>query len=82
MDAPDPITRDGDERDEFLDTGGTGVLSLAPTDGGAPHAVPASYGYDAAAGTVYFRLAAAPDSVKGDPADRPATFVTYGREGR
>jgi hypothetical protein len=87
MTAPDAVTMDDDERDSFLGDGGTGVLSLAPTDGAgereaAPHAVPVSYGYDAAEGTFYFRLAAGADSDKGELAGRPATFVTYGqREG-
>ena len=80
MDAPDAIVMDDDERDEFLGTGGTGVISLAPTESGPPHAIPVSYGYDAAARTFYFRLAVDPDSEKGDLAGRPATFVAYGND--
>lgn len=67
-----------EERDAFLGTGGTGVLSLnSPTDE-PPHSVPVSYGYDASTETFYFRLATGPDSAKGELADRPATLVTYG----
>ena len=64
-----------DDRDAFLGTGGTGVLSLSTTDDSPPHAVPVSYGYDATESTFYLRLAVGPDSEKGDLAARPATLV-------
>ena len=70
-------TMDEDERDGFLDTGGTGVISLAAGET-APYSTPVSYGYDAAESVFYFRLAAQPDSEKGDLADRSVSFVTYG----
>ncbi len=69
-----------DERDAFLGTGGTGVLSLAGSGEEPPHTIPVSYGYDAEGTTFYFRLAVGPDSEKGELADRPVTFVSYGRE--
>ena len=66
-----------DERDAFLGSGGTGVLSLSSGTDTSPYAVPVSYGHDSATGTFYFRLAIGADSEKGELADRPATFVTY-----
>ncbi|GAA0203286.1 pyridoxamine 5'-phosphate oxidase family protein [Halobaculum roseum] len=79
MSAPDAVTMDDDERDEFLGTGGVGVLSLAPDDGAdePPHSVPVSYGYDGRKETFYFRLAVGSDSEKPPLADRAVTFVTY-----
>jgi nitroimidazol reductase NimA-like FMN-containing flavoprotein (pyridoxamine 5'-phosphate oxidase superfamily) len=76
MSEDSPVEMDSDGIDEFLGTGGTGVLSLSE-DGAAPHSVPVSYGYDAAERVFYFRLAVGPDSEKGDVTDRPGTFVTY-----
>jgi hypothetical protein len=72
-----PAIMDDDERDGFLGDGGTGVLSLASGEGEPPHAVPVSYGYDAAEGAFYFRLAAGADSDKNELAGRAVTFVTY-----
>ncbi|QHS16798.1 pyridoxamine 5'-phosphate oxidase family protein [Halopenitus persicus] len=81
--APDVIQLGDDARDEFLGTGGTGVLSFAAGADDPPHSVPVSYGYDATDETFYFRLATGADSGKGDPTDRPVSFVTYGqRQGR
>lgn len=75
--SPDsPVTMTDEERDAFLDNGGTGVLSLAAGDA-PPHSVPVSYGYDAQTRTFYFRLAVGAERSKGELADRPATFVTY-----
>lgn len=79
MSADDPTEMDVDERDEFLGVGGTGVLSLSTADGDPPHSIPVSYGFDASTETFYFRLSVGPDSEKGDLADRPVSFVTYGR---
>lgn len=68
---------DETERDDFLGTGGTGVLSFATDGDEAPHAIPVSYGYDAVETTFYFRLAVGPDSEKADLVDRRATLVVY-----
>jgi nitroimidazol reductase NimA-like FMN-containing flavoprotein (pyridoxamine 5'-phosphate oxidase superfamily) len=69
---------DDAERDEFLGTGGVGVLSLRSDDADeAPHSVPVSYGYDERENTFYFRLAVDGDSEKPPLADRAVTFVTY-----
>lgn len=71
-----------DERDDFLGTGGTGVLSLSTPDGDPPHALPVSFGYDAVETAFYFRLATGGDSEKGTLDGRAVTFVTHGeREG-
>ncbi|QKY18848.1 pyridoxamine 5'-phosphate oxidase family protein [Halolamina sp. CBA1230] len=75
-DHPNEMT--DEERDAFLGTGGTGVLSLNTSNDEPPFSVPVSYGYDDSTGTFYFRLAAGSDSRKGDLADRPVTFVAYG----
>jgi len=77
--SPHSVAMSDEERDEFLGRGGTGVLSLS-TDDGAPHAVPVSYGYDAAEATFYFRLAVGADGSKGELSDRPVTFVYYAQE--
>lgn len=72
------IHMDDEERDAFLGNGGTGVISLATTGDEPPHSLPVSYGYDAATETFYFRLAAEPDSEKGDLDERAITFVVHG----
>ncbi|WP_280587366.1 pyridoxamine 5'-phosphate oxidase family protein [Halorubrum sp. Boch-26] len=74
-----PIAMDDDERDAFLGTGGTGVVSFESSGDEPPHSVPISYGYDGSETTVYFRLAVGPDSDKGDVAGRQVTFVAYGQ---
>lgn len=79
MSDTDSIAMDADERDAFLGTGGTGVISFPSSDGESPHSVPVSYGYDTSEGTFYFRLAVGPDSDKGDVAGRRVTFVVYGQ---
>ncbi|WP_018258932.1 pyridoxamine 5'-phosphate oxidase family protein [Halomicrobium katesii] len=79
MSKENPVSMSAAERDEILDSGGTGVLSLAAGDE-PPHSIPVSYGYDAAASTFYFRLAVGVDTTKGDLDDRPASFVTYREE--
>lgn len=68
---------DDAERDAFLGNGGTGVISLSTDPNDPPHSVPVSYGYDATEETFYFRLAAGPDSEKGEMAGRAVSFVTY-----
>jgi hypothetical protein len=79
MSDGDSGTMDENERDAFLGTGGTGVISLA-AGAEPPYSIPVSYGYDATESVFYFRLAAPPDSGKGDLADRSVSFVTYGND--
>lgn len=79
MSDTEASTENADERDAFLGTDGTGVISFRSSGERSPHSVPISYGYDSVEATFYFRLAVAPDSDKGDPAGRPVTFVTYDR---
>ena len=76
MVADNPVAMTDEERDAFLDNGGTGVLSLAAGEA-PPHSVPVTYGYDAPTTTFYFRLAAGAERSKGELDDRGATFVTY-----
>jgi len=69
-----------DERDAFLGSGGTGVISFDTSGDGPPYTRPISYGYDAATGNFYFRLAVGPeDAGKKDliHVDREISFVTY-----
>lgn len=74
-----PAEMDREERDEFLGTGGTGVISFSSGADTPPHTLPVSYGYDEVDSTFYVRLAVDGDSEKGDPDDRPVSFVTYGQ---
>jgi nitroimidazol reductase NimA-like FMN-containing flavoprotein (pyridoxamine 5'-phosphate oxidase superfamily) len=78
MDNTESVTMDDAERDEFLGTGGTGVISYARGEDDPPYAVPVSYGYDAGEETFYFRLTVGPDSEKTDLSGRAVTFVTHG----
>lgn len=71
---------DDAEREELLGTGGIGVLAFSSPREDPPHAIPVSYGYDAAEDDFYFRLAVDADSEKGEVAGRPVTFLTYGSE--
>lgn len=80
MSDPDSTGMDADERDTFLGTGGTGVISFPRPDDESPHSVPVSYGYDQSETTFYFRLAVGADSNKGDVAGRRVTFVIYGQQ--
>lgn len=80
MSDTESTAMDADERDAFLATGGTGVISFPSPDGESPHSVPVSYGYDGSETAFYFRLAVGPDSDKGEVAGRHVTFVTYGQE--
>ncbi len=79
-DMDDTIELDPEERDKLLGTGGTGVLAFSSAGDEPPHSIPVSYGYDATESVFYFRLATAPDSEKGELADRGISFVTYGSE--
>ncbi len=80
MSEKESIAMDADERDAFLGTGGTGVISFPSSGDEPPHSVPVSYGYDRSETTFYFRLAVGPDSEKGDVAGRHVTFVIYGQK--
>jgi nitroimidazol reductase NimA-like FMN-containing flavoprotein (pyridoxamine 5'-phosphate oxidase superfamily) len=73
------VSMDDEERDAFLGTGGTGVISFSRPDDGPPHSVPVSYGYDRSGSAFYFRLSVGPESAKGDLVDRAVTFVVYGQ---
>jgi len=66
-----------DERDEFLETGGTGVLSFATGPDEPPVSIPVSYGYFADAETIYFRLSMPDDSRKASLVDNPVSFVVH-----
>jgi hypothetical protein len=79
MTDPRSIEMDDEARNEFLGTGGTGVVSF-PTDADdAPYSLPVSYGYDEADGDFYLRLAVGPETEKDDVVgDRaPVSFVVY-----
>ena len=67
------------ERNEFLGTGGTGVLSFAAGIDQPPYSLPVSYGYDESDGAFYFRLGFVADSQKADVVDdrRQVSFVAY-----
>jgi nitroimidazol reductase NimA-like FMN-containing flavoprotein (pyridoxamine 5'-phosphate oxidase superfamily) len=67
------------ERDEFLEDGGTGVMSFSTGTDESPHAIPVSYGYDAEENDFYFRFVMEADSTKVDLIDRPVTFTVYGQ---
>jgi len=79
MDNESAVSMPAEERDEHLDTGGTGVLSLSAGEE-SPHSLPVSYGYDAETPALYFRLAVGGDRSKGDLDGRAVSFVTYGEE--
>ncbi|WP_318570944.1 pyridoxamine 5'-phosphate oxidase family protein [Salinigranum marinum] len=69
-----------EERNEFLGSGGTGVISFATSSDGPPYTRPISYGYDEETRNLYFRLAVGPeDAGKAElvDADREISFVTY-----
>lgn len=74
------VELDADERDDYLENGGTGVLSLATGANTPPHSIPVSYGYDATTTDFYFRLSVGPDREKGDLDGRAVSFVTYGED--
>ena len=80
MNRTESIEMDPDERDSFLGTGGTGVISFPQSDGGPPHSVPVSYGYDRSEAAFYFRLAVESGSDKRDAAGSDITFVVYGQQ--
>lgn len=74
------VRMSSEERNEFLGSGGTGVISFDTSGDGPPYTRPVSYGYDAKTGSFYFRLAIGPeDAGKRDflDEDREISFVTY-----
>ena len=66
-----------EERDSFLGTGGTGVLSFATDPDEPPVSIPVSYGYFADAMSIYFRLSIPEGSRKRDLVDNPVSFVVH-----
>jgi hypothetical protein len=78
MRSSEPTELGSAEREEFLGTGGTGVISLSTAAEEAPHSIPVSYGYDPAETTFYFRLAVGSESGKEGTLDRPVSFVVHG----
>ncbi len=81
MEDPRAVHLDDADRDAFLGTGGTGVLSFPTENGDAPHSIPVSYGYDAETGHFFFRLAYGAHTEKPDPTAGPVTFVVHGETG-
>jgi hypothetical protein len=75
------VRMDEDERDAFLGTGGTGVISFSRGAEEPPHSLPVSYGYDPDSGGFYLRLAFDTESEKDDvvAADRPLSLVVHGQ---
>ncbi len=71
------VRMDDEERDEFLTSGGTGVISFPTGTDASPYSVPVSYGYDATDVHFYFRLAVGQGAERDEIIDRPMTFVTY-----
>lgn len=67
-----------EERNEFLGSGGTGVLSFATESDEPPVSVPVSYGYFADAESIYFRLSAPDSSRKHSLVSNPVSFVVHG----
>lgn len=66
-----------DEIDDFLGTGGTGVLSFGAGTDESPASIPVSYGYNADIQTFYYRLSIPEGGKRETLVDRPVTFVTY-----
>ena len=71
-----------DERNEFLGTGGTGVIAFSTEREEPPFSLPISYGYLEDNETFYFRLAFLDESNKRTYVDRPVSFVTHERSDR
>lgn len=64
----------GAELAEFLDTGGTGVLSFARGEE-PPASLPVSYGFDSSTDSFYFRLSFPPGTAKERFVDNPVSLV-------
>lgn len=67
----------GEEIDDFLGEGGTGVISFSKEGDDPPFSIPVSYGYDGSAGQFYYRLSMLPDGEKTDLLEEPVTFVVH-----
>ncbi len=67
-----------EEIDDFLDTGGIGVLSFGEGTDESPVSIPVSYGYSSDVQTFYYRLSVPEGGRKESLLDRGVTFVTYG----
>ncbi|WP_435344822.1 pyridoxamine 5'-phosphate oxidase family protein [Haloarchaeobius sp. HRN-SO-5] len=67
-----------DERNAFLENGGTGVVSFSTDSDDPPYSLPVSYGYFADRNHFHFRFALPPDSTKDHLLDRPVSFVVHG----
>jgi hypothetical protein len=82
MDDTRSVRMSDEERAEFLETGGTGVVSFPTAADDAPYSFPVSYGYDPEGGEFYLRLAFGPDTEKGDVVDdgQRASLVVYDRD--
>lgn len=78
--GPKKVQLSDSERDEFLNSVDTGVLSLSTPPDEPPHSVPVSFGYNAAQTAFYFRIADLPPETKGELDGRLVTFVTYGTD--
>ena len=73
------ITLTDDEIDTFLGRGGTGMLSFTTELDQPPVLRPVSYGYNADAGTLFFRLSVPPGAEKTPVLDNPVAFATFDR---
>jgi nitroimidazol reductase NimA-like FMN-containing flavoprotein (pyridoxamine 5'-phosphate oxidase superfamily) len=71
------VEMDEEESKEFLERGGTGVLSFSTGAGDPPYSLPVSYGYDEMHGQFYFRLAFPADSAKEELHTNAVSFVTH-----
>ena len=72
-----------EELDEFLGTGGTGILSFSTSSAEPPFSRPVSYGYYQDSAHFHYRLAVSPNNTKKEYLDRPVSFVVHERaEGR
>ncbi|SFG44179.1 hypothetical protein SAMN04488063_2060 [Halopelagius inordinatus] len=73
------VVMDDEQRAEFLQSGGTGVLSFGEDRDEAPYSLPVSYGYDSGSGHFFFRLLVGEEREKREQIEdgRPVSFVTY-----
>jgi hypothetical protein len=82
MTNPRTTELSGAERDDFLDVGGTGVISFARGDDDPPYSLPVSYGYDVEDGQFYLRLAFGAEGGKSFVGEgTPVSFVVHRRDG-
>ena len=68
-----------DELHEFLEHGGTGIVSFGAGTDEAPYQLPVSYGYDVPSEDFYFRFGFETETEKGAFIEegRSVSFVTY-----